>query len=318
MELFENMDYIYEVYIEGSFSKAARNLYISQPSLSASVKRIEDRLGYPIFDRSTKPLRLTEFGKKYIDSMLAIRRIDKAFAEYINDYGGLKTGALKFGGTNLVSSLVAPKLINSFRALYPQIDVELIEGITEDLEKMLDEGTLDMVMDYSMPYADCFDYVKLADEYLVLTVPKEFIINEKLKRYEVDIGDIRKRKVLESDIPSVPLSDFKDIPFVLLKKKNDTYKRAMKMCADAGFEPKKIFESAQQMTAYHVCASGMGAAFVSSMLLSRVAKNPDLVYYKLDSELSRRELCLLWKKERYLTRTMEEFKKLAIKESANW
>lgn len=318
MTIFENMDYIFEVYNEGSFSKAAKNLYISQPSLSASVKRVEDRLGYPIFDRSTKPLRLTEFGEKYIESMLSIRKIEKDFMDYINDYGGLKTGTLKFGGTNLVSSLVAPKLINSFRTLYPQIEVELIEGITEDLEEMLDAGTLDMVMDYSMPYADCFDYVKLADEYLVLTVPKDFPINDSIREYAVNIDDIRNGKILEDSIPPVPLSYFSEIPFVLLKKKNDTYKRAMKMCADAGFEPRKIFESAQQMTAYHVCSSGMGAAFVSSMLLSRVAKNPDLVYYKLDSELSRRELCLLWKKERYLTRTMEEFKALAIKESVKW
>ena len=318
MGLFENMDYVFEVYNEGSFSKAAKNLYISQPSLSASVKRIEDRLGYPIFDRSTKPLRLTEFGKKYIESMLAVKKIEKDFADYINDYGGLKTGTLKFGGTNLVSSLVAPKLISTFRALYPQIEVELIEGITEDLEEMLDEGSLDMVMDYSMPYADCFDYVKLANEYIVLTVPKGFKINEKLKEYTIDIDDIRNGKILKGNMAPVPLSYFKDIPFVLLKKKNDTYKRAISMCSDAGFEPRKIFESAQQMTAYHVCSSGMGAAFVSSMLLSRVPENPNLVYYKLDSDLSRRELCLLWKKESYLTRTMEEFKNLAVRESKNW
>lgn len=318
MTLFENMDYIYEVYKEGSFSKAARNLYISQPSLSASVKRIEDRLGYPIFDRSTKPLRLTEFGNKYVESMLAVKKVEKDFSDYLNDYGGLKTGTLKFGGTNLISSLVAPKLINLFKTLYPQIEVTLTEGVTEDLEDMLEKGVLDMVMDYSMPYGDSFDYVKLADEYLVLTVPKDFAINRELSKYAVNSEEIRKGKIPGDSISPVPLAFFKDIPFVLLKKKNDTYKRAVRMCSDAGFEPRKIFESAQQMTAYNVCSSGMGAAFVSSMLLARVAENPELIYYKLDPELSRRELCLLWKKERYLTKTMEEFKHLASEESAKW
>lgn len=318
MSLFENMDYIYEVYSEGNFSKAAKNLYISQPSLSASVKRIEDRLGYPVFDRSTKPLRLTEFGRKYIESMMAIRKIEKDFADYLNDYGGLKTGMLKIGGTNLVSSLVAPKLINSFRTVYPQIEMELTEGITEDLENMLDTGTLDMVMDYSMPYADIFDFVKLADEYLVLTVPKKFAINEKMAEYAIGIDVIRNGGISSDSIRPVPLSEFKDIPFVLLKKKNDTFKRCVKMCSEAGFEPRKIFESAQQMTAYHVCSSGMGAAFVSSILLSGVPNDPELVYYKLDPVLSRRELCLLWKKERYLTKTMEEFRKFVIEESKNW
>ena len=54
--MFQGMEYIYTVYQEKSFSKAARKLFISQPSLSATVKRVEEHIGYPIFDRSTKPL----------------------------------------------------------------------------------------------------------------------------------------------------------------------------------------------------------------------------------------------------------------------
>ena len=62
--MFQGMEYIYEVYKEKSFSKAAAALFISQPSLSANVKRVENRIGYPIFDRSTKPLQLTEIISK--------------------------------------------------------------------------------------------------------------------------------------------------------------------------------------------------------------------------------------------------------------
>lgn len=57
--MFQGMEYVYEVYKERSFSRAARNLYISQPSLSASIRRIEARIGAPIFDRSTTPISLT-------------------------------------------------------------------------------------------------------------------------------------------------------------------------------------------------------------------------------------------------------------------
>ena len=60
--MFQGMEYVYEVYKEKSFSKAAANLFISQPSLSANVRRVEARIGYPVFDRSTKPLGLTECG----------------------------------------------------------------------------------------------------------------------------------------------------------------------------------------------------------------------------------------------------------------
>ena len=66
--MFRWKHYVYEIYKEKSFSKAAQNLYISQPSLSARLKKIEDKIGAPIFDRSTSPIRLTEIGQAYIDA----------------------------------------------------------------------------------------------------------------------------------------------------------------------------------------------------------------------------------------------------------
>ena len=63
--MFTWKKYVYEVYKERSFTKAAQNLYISQPSLSARIKKIEEIIGEPLFDRSTTPLQLTEV-EKYI------------------------------------------------------------------------------------------------------------------------------------------------------------------------------------------------------------------------------------------------------------
>ena len=79
--MFQGMQYVYEVYKERSFSKAAQNLYISQPSLSATVKKIETRIGAPIFDRSTSPVRLTECGQEYIKCIEKILDIQKQIRE---------------------------------------------------------------------------------------------------------------------------------------------------------------------------------------------------------------------------------------------
>lgn len=314
--MFEGMEYIYEVYKEGSFSKAAKNLFISQPSLSASVKRIEDKMGYPIFDRSTKPLRLTEFGEKYVESMLSIRKIEKNFEEYVSDYGNMQTGTLRLGGTNLVSSLVAPKLLKSFQDRYPHVTTELVEGTTPDLEEMLSDGTLDMVIDYSLPYHGIYETVKLAAEHLVLTVPASFPINDKLGKFAIPAETLKTERIPE-DIAPVSLSEFAEVPFVLLRKMNDTQKHASRMLSEAGVEPRRVFEAAQQMTAYHVCRQGMGAAFVSSILLARVEPDPGLCYYRLDPRYSTRQLCLIWKPERYFTKAMESFRDLSLKEIVN-
>lgn len=67
--MFNHMDYVYSVYKERSFSKAAEALHISQPSLSATIQKIEEQVGAPIFDRSTRPISLTLFGAAYIQSI---------------------------------------------------------------------------------------------------------------------------------------------------------------------------------------------------------------------------------------------------------
>ena len=67
--MFNSMNYVYEVYKERSFSKAAANLYISQPSLSATVKKVEERIGSPIFDRSVSPIQLTDCGQHSIKAV---------------------------------------------------------------------------------------------------------------------------------------------------------------------------------------------------------------------------------------------------------
>ena len=70
--MFQGMHYIYEVYKEMNFSRAARNLFISQPSLSAAVKKAEAQIGFPVFDRSSNPIQLTDLGREYIRSIETI------------------------------------------------------------------------------------------------------------------------------------------------------------------------------------------------------------------------------------------------------
>ena len=69
-------EHIYAVYQEKSFSKAAKKLYVSQPWLSATVKKAEQELGLPLFDRSTNPISLTKAGRYYIERIEQIMAIE--------------------------------------------------------------------------------------------------------------------------------------------------------------------------------------------------------------------------------------------------
>ena len=115
--MFRNMEYIYAVYKAGSFSAAAKELYITQPCLSAMIKKTEMQLGVPIFDRNTTPLRLTEYGLEYIAYLEKIQGLEGEFEQYLSDVRGLRTGHLSIGANTVLASFVLPVLIQRFKTL---------------------------------------------------------------------------------------------------------------------------------------------------------------------------------------------------------
>lgn len=311
--MFQGMEYVYEVYKEKSFSKAAAKLFISQPSLSANVKRIENRIGYPIFDRSTKPLSLTECGEKYIQSVEQIMAVKNEFLDFVNDWGGLKTGKLAVGGSNFFSSWVLPTLIADFAHKYPLIQIVLIEESTANLAQLLQSGALDLAVDNCELDESVFDRCIFQEEHLLLAVPRSLPVNAELVDYQLPIENIRNGSFLNSDVRAVPLNAFRNEPFIMLKLENDTGKRALNICQDNHFQPHVAFELDQQLTAYNITCSGMGISFIGDMLISMVPPNPDLVYYKLPAENANRNVYFYWKKGRYLNRAMVEFLRMITK-----
>ena len=83
--MFSNKEYVLAVYRQKSFSKAAQELYISQPSLSATIKRLEAKLGSPIFDRSTKSMRLTEAGTAIYQAAKKMQGTEKEVSMILTD-----------------------------------------------------------------------------------------------------------------------------------------------------------------------------------------------------------------------------------------
>ena len=308
--MFRGMEYVYAVYKEKSFSKAAEKLFISQPSLSANVKREEQCVGYPIFDRSTKPLGLTEPGKKYIETVEKILSMQNEFSEYIDDLGDLKTGKLVLGGSSLYSSWVLPPLMGQFAKKYPQVQLELIEETTVNLRKMLQNGEIDFLLDNCELEDEIFERQMYRKEYLVLAVPKHFKINDGLEEFQISVEAIRELSFLSELVPSVDLSLFAREPFILLKPENDTRIRAMELCKQCEFTPNVVFQLDQQMTSYNITCSGMGISFISNTLISKVPESSDVVYYKLGDKLSCRNLYFYWKRNSYFSRVMQEFLRL--------
>lgn len=309
--MFKGMEYVYEVYKEKSFSKAAQNLYITQPSLSATIKKIEERLGTPIFDRSTVPVQLTPVGEEYIKAVEKIMDIEESFSNYINDINQLKTGRVVIGASNFFASFMLPPVLNAFDTRYPAVEIVLKEADTTSLESQLHQGALDLVMDIGTYNPDLFSMRSLYEEQLILAAHKKFGKDKNLSNLELTVDDIIMNRHQAEDFPCVRLNSFKDDPFLLLRSGNDTRIRADRICEAQGFKPKAYLKLDQQMTAYNLACYGMGIAFISDTLVRHVKPDPNMVYYKLDPKLAKRDVCFCYKRNRYVTKAMEELIRIA-------
>lgn len=305
--MFRWKHYVLEVYKEKSFSKAAQNLFISQPSLSARIKKIEEEIGVPLFDRSTSPLQLTESGKVYIKAAQEISQIEQSVENQINNLNMLKTGRISIGASNLFAAYVLPSLIAHFKQKYPFIDINVTEGNTAQLEDMLASNSLDLVID-NYQYSPAIYNKKLyCHEDILLAVPIHFPVNKYLKDYQLSYKDILSKGNHFQNHPSIPFHLFSELPFIMLTPGNDTRIRGDNLCQKAGFRPNIILEFNQQTTAYMAASTQLGATFISDILVSQLPSFDNLVYYKLDGEAAKREVYFYYKSNRYQTRAMEEF-----------
>ena len=299
--------YVYEVYKERSFTKAAQNLYISQPSLSARIKKIEEIIGEPLFDRSKTPLQLTEVGKVYIEAAEEITQIEQRVENYINDLAGLKTGNLAVGASTLFAAYVVPSLITQFNQKFPDVHIQLIEGNTAELEEMLGSNALDFVIDNYHYDSILYNKELYCEENILLAVPKHFAVNEELGMYQLSYKNIKNKNYLNQKYPAVPLGRFADLPFIMLTQGNDTRTRGDRLCRNVGFKPNIVLEFNQQSTAYMASSTQLGATFISDILVSQLPTFENLVYYKLDGEEAKRKVFFYYKTHKYKTRVMEEF-----------
>lgn len=305
--VFSRKELIYTVYREKSFSKAAQKLFIAQPSLSLMVKRIEEQVGMPLFDRSTKPITLTEAGREYIAAIEQIRHIETSFGNYIQAAKDLEAGSLGIGSNQLLSSLVLPKYISRFSQKYPGIKLSLLDANSTTLANAIAAGELDIIIDNHTLPEELFEKKHLATEHLLLAVPAAFADNEALRPYQLTYYDILNQRHLDPGLSPVPLELFKDVPFILMNRDNDTRKQTSILFQSVGFNPTVVLELDRLMTLYSYIEQGLGASIVSDTLIRNVRSGGNILFYPLPPQNARREIFVSYKRNKYYSRAMAVF-----------
>jgi DNA-binding transcriptional LysR family regulator len=301
----QELRYIYEIYRTGSFSKAADNLNMTQPALSTSVRKTEERIGMPLFDRKTRPLSLTEAGRVYIDSIDRILRIEKDLDNHIHDMNSLDTGHLRIGGSHYMNAYILPSILTAFNQKYPGIKIEIMEASAATLSRMLTVRNIDLTFSCNHLFMKDFERYKAFHDFILLAVHKDNPINKKLQDKQLTYQDIRERRQLLADCPSVSLHEFANLPFILLTPGNNLRDRALRMFKDQGITPNIKLELSQLVTAFHLAAADYGVTFVSDRMI--LSDEVPLVYYRIDSELAHRQFYALLSNQDYTPKAVRTF-----------
>ncbi len=243
MELHQ-LRYFCAVVRAGSFTRAAEQERIAQPSLSQQIRKLETELGVPLFERLGRVTRLTPFGEALLGEATAILRhvagAESAIASLQDGVRGrLRVGAIP----TILPFFLAPRL-GEFRELQPDIEVILSEDMTGRLVERIQSGELDIALaglPLKNPDIVCSELFR---EPLLVAVGR----NHRLARAaSVDLADVRHERML------------------LLKDGHCFRQDVLTACTRAKIEFHSIFESDQFASIFPLVASGFGVSLVPSM-----------------------------------------------------
>jgi DNA-binding transcriptional LysR family regulator len=174
---------------EKSFSRAAEKMLRTQPALSIAIKRLEEELGEPLFDRSSKSGTLTEAGRillSYAQRMINMR--DEA-KDAISELRGMFRGRLTIGANESTSLYLLPKLLLEYRRRHPQIKIEVFRNISERIPAEVLERNLDFGFLSYDPMHPSLQSLEVHRDELVLVVPPKHHLAGRKQVTVKDLGN---------------------------------------------------------------------------------------------------------------------------------
>jgi LysR family cyn operon transcriptional activator len=152
------------------FTKAAKTLHVSQPTLSHQIRQLEAQLSLPLFDRIGRQVRLTAAGEVLLPhARRVLRELDEAQSA-LSELHGLKRGELKVGIVQTVNACVIPEIVARFSVAHSGIRVACSELAVEEIEAGLESGRLDLGISFLPPCRKSLDGEILFTEELVAVV----------------------------------------------------------------------------------------------------------------------------------------------------
>ncbi|MDF2564927.1 MAG: transcriptional regulator, LysR family [Massilibacillus sp.] len=297
---YRQLKYVLKVAEEKSFSLAAKKLYISQPSLSQLILKLEEKIGAALFDRSCTPLQLTYIGKLYVEMAQQILDLSDQFIKKVDDAANLRRGRLTIGSSPFRNTYLLSQIIPIFTQKFLGIELILREDTTLNLEDLAREGLTDFSLSLLPINLNVFDYEELFQEELLLALPPQHPLCLKFKR---EPGDY-------SNLPAIKIKDVAQTPFILMDQGQKLHKTLFDLCTQAKFNPHILLETQSMDAAQALVGAGMGAALLPDTLVrATISTSKSPCYFSLDPA-PHRTVIIIYRKGRYLSHPAQAFIRL--------
>ena len=311
MELLEK--YSYTVYQTGSFSAAAKELFISQPALSTAIARHEKNLGFAIFDRSVIPIALTPEGRIYVEYLDEKEKSENYMLNRIKMLRDASYGAVSIGVYSYSASEMLAKICSVFNEKYPNVNVRLDMGSIGrigNLSEKMRSHSLDMMLGYDFDPSECVG-IPILNETMLIAMHKDMEGASKIAHLAVPRERIISGVLTKEDYVS-DLSVFRDIKFFEYSYFSNTrYK--MNQILGSYKIVNYVVENARQVGMHNNLMKERIGAIMTTDYHIRMSKFDDdnILYFLPKSDFLQRTLYIIMQKDITLSAAAEKFLEVA-------
>ena len=280
MELHQ-LRYFVAVAETGNFTRAAKRCFVSQPSLSQQILKLEEELGQPLFDRLGRRAELTPAGRAFVARARRILLDVEDAARAVREQSG--GGRVRLGLVPSVAPYLLPELLPKLTEVVPEAEIEVFEDFRSYLVEQIIRGNLDAAVLSLPPDNRALEIELLIAEPLLVAMPRGHSFANK---------------------PDLSLRDLAGQPFIMLGDSSSLALQTRRFFGDHDLGLSVVARCAQVKSLKTLVAAGLGLAIVPRMAVGR-DKVPGIVYREMADAHPHRELMLVRHAERFHGRTEE-------------
>lgn len=285
--------YFLEVVKEENFTKAASNLYISQPALSKSVKSLEKEAKTQLIERNSKVFKLTCEGEIFYEK--AKKSID-VIQEELNKLEDTFTSCKKvitLGLPPVIGSVYFTSVIANFKHENPDIDIRIIEEGSNHIKSSVEEERIDIGA-------------------VIFPIEDDNLVKVPISNGKVMLVVSKNHKLAEFD--KVEVKQLKDEKFITFNEKFMMYNKTMEVCKQSGFEPDIMLKTSQWDYIMEMVSLNQGISIMPEPIVKRF-KTEDIKLIPIESPKISWDVGFILKKEKYISKSLKSFIEYTVKKN---